>query len=290
MQLSTSGLILNAHDPIDLQMHTFHSDGSWSPEDLLDHLVQENFKLGAITDHDCVHTIAMLQALAIEKQMPLLVATELTTRWGDNKNILDILCFGFDPTNPALNDLIHGVKTRQTENSREVYANLCKSGHIKEASDDELETIISAPSAQQQQELINIAVKHYEGDDPPSLGEIFKNTGIHFETTPTEIAVETIHRAEGVCLIAHPGRNDGFVTFDADVLDTFRQEIPIDGIEVHYPKHSAEQIAMFQAYADKHDLLTSTGSDSHGADMPPIKYEAQHSRKLLERLGVNFEA
>jgi 3',5'-nucleoside bisphosphate phosphatase len=46
---------------------------------------------------------------------------------------------------------------------------------------------------------------------------------------------------------------------------------------------------MFVEYARQHDLLVSSGSDSHGPDKPPVKYRAELSRKLLERLGVRVE-
>jgi len=45
---------------------------------------------------------------------------------------------------------------------------------------------------------------------------------------------------------------------------------------------------MYKAYAEKYDLFTSAGSDSHTPDEPPIKYPAGDSRKLLERLGVEL--
>jgi 3',5'-nucleoside bisphosphate phosphatase len=45
---------------------------------------------------------------------------------------------------------------------------------------------------------------------------------------------------------------------------------------------------MYLDYARQHDLLTSSGSDSHGPDKKPIKYQAELSRKLLERLGISL--
>jgi 3',5'-nucleoside bisphosphate phosphatase len=72
-------------------------------------------------------------------------------------------------------------------------------------------------------------------------------------------------------------------------LDELRQEVPIDGLEVYYPAHTPEQIAMYLEYAHKHRLLTSSGSDSHGPDHKPIKYRAELSRSLLERVGVQIE-
>jgi len=107
-------------------------------------------------------------------------------------------------------------------------------------------------------------------------------------TVDSAAVVAAAHQSGGVCLIAHPGRGDGYLCFDAALLDQLRAEVPIDGFEVYYPKHSPEQIAQYRAYAEQHDLLTSAGSDSHTPDHPPIKYRAGWCRKLLERLGIHL--
>lgn len=89
-----------------------------------------------------------------------------------------------------------------------------------------------------------------------------------------------------MCLIAHPGHADGFMTFDVPLLDQVRQEAPIDGLEVYHPKHTPAQTAIYLEYAQRHRLLISSGSDSHSLDKPPIKYRAELSRALLERVGI----
>jgi len=92
-----------------------------------------------------------------------------------------------------------------------------------------------------------------------------------------------------VCLIAHPGHKDGFVTYDVQMLDKLRQEIPIDGLEVYHPRHTPEQAIMYLEYAQQHHLLVSAGSDSHKPEKPPIKYKAELCAGLLERLNIIIE-
>jgi predicted metal-dependent phosphoesterase TrpH len=91
-----------------------------------------------------------------------------------------------------------------------------------------------------------------------------------------------------VCLISHPGRREhGFTFYDPALLDQVRAEIPLDGIEVYHPYHSPEIIEAYLEYVRKHNLLLSTGSDSHCIPgRMPIKYRAEISRQLLERLGI----
>ncbi len=58
MNLSTTDLVLAPDDAIDLQLHTTYSDGRWTPEQLIGHLLRDHFRLAAITDHDRVDTAA----------------------------------------------------------------------------------------------------------------------------------------------------------------------------------------------------------------------------------------
>ena len=282
MKLSTTNLALASNAAIDLQLHTIYSDGVWTPEQLIDHLIREQFSLAAITDHDRVDTVAVLQQLALEKHLPLLVATEMSASW--QGGVTDILCFGFESGPNALSDLAQTVLKRQQENTRKVYENLIRKGYTFQRHPEALSAILEKPGAQQPKELA--ALLKTTGEE--SAGKIVWEAGCTFETNDLAAIVEASHQSGAVSLIAHPGRQDGFITYDVEILDKLRQEIPIDGLEVYYPAHSPEQTAIFLDYAQKHNLLISSGSDSHSPEKPPIKYPAVLSLILLERLGIQI--
>ncbi len=286
MRSLTPGLILAPGAAIDLQMHTTSSDGTWTPEGLIDYLVSERFGLVAITDHDRVDTAASLQELAARKLLPLLAAVEMSTSW--KGELTDVLCYGFDPEQNELQGLAQDIANRQRENTREVYENLQESGYTF-ANPQELETLLEKPSAQQPHELVALLKKHGYGTGEPSAGKLITDAGFFWATNDIAAVVDATHRSGAVCLIAHPGRGEGYTRYDVSLLDTLRQEVPIDGFEVYYPAHTPEQIAMYLDYAQKHRLLTSSGSDSHGPQKKPIKYRAELSRSLLEQLGIQVK-
>lgn len=287
MRLSTAGLSLAFDAAVDLHLHTIHSDGTWTPEGLLDYLAREQFGLAAISDHDRVDTVAALQQLALEKHQPLLVAVEMSTLW--QGQMTDLLCFGFDPDRNALNDLAQDLLRRQRENTREVYENLLRKGYVFDQSSDELHAILGKPSPQQPHELVALLKRHGYATGELSAGKIVLEAGCAFASNELAAVVEAAHRSGAVCLIAHPGRTDGFVTYDAQLLGQVRHAAPVDGLEVYYPLHTPAQTATYLEYARRHHLLTSAGSDSHHPEKPPIKYPAESSRALLERLGIQVK-
>ena len=299
MNSSTTGLVLAPEAAVDLHLHTTCSDGTWTPEQLLDHLVREQFGLAAITDHDRVDTLAALQQLALDKHQPVLAAVEMTTLWKDElsgldemsgqDNMTDLLCFGFDlPPNP-LDDLARDLLRRQRENTREVFENLQRKGYTFPQEPEALAALLEHPSPQQPHALAGLLKRHGYGTGQPSVGRIVLEAGCMFAMNDLAAVVEAAHRSRAVCLIAHPGHKDGFVTYAAPMLDKLRRDIPIDGLEVHTPKHTPDQTALYLDYARKHRLLTSSGSDSHRPDKPPIKYRADLSRALLEQVGIQIK-
>lgn len=238
---------------IDLQMHTVWSDGTWQPAELVSHLKAHHFTIAAITDHDRVDTAGELRRLA--QGIHLVVAAELTTSW--EGQMTDLLCYGFDPDDPGLRDLLQALQDQQRHMTREAGAGL-----------EDLNDILALPSSRQ----------------PPELAKRGRKSD--WAMNPIEAAVTSVHQAGGVCLLAHPGRSDENVPFDRERLDRLRSQVPLDGLEVFYPKHTAAQVDLFRSYACQHGLLVSAGSDSHGPERPPIGYPPELCHALLRRLSA----
>lgn len=279
----TSGLRIPQEAFVDLQTHTVLSDGDWTPEALLDYFVQEQFAVVAITDHDRVNSVQELQHMASTRGLPLLVATEMTTRW--RNSMVDILCFGFEQNPSPLSLLCDALLLAQQANSRKVYHALAEQGYIPIENELELENILNATTSRQPHLLFDLFMAYNPSKEQESF-HIMQEVGYELCTHRVEEVVEATHQAGGVAIIAHPGRTDGYATFDALLLDSFRAEVPIDGIEAYYPRHTPEQTAFYEAYSKAQGWLISAGSDSHTPTKPPIKYPAMQCRDLLARLGI----
>lgn len=148
--------------------------------------------------------------------------------------------------------------------------------------------LLASPSSQQPHALV--ALLEAQGLDRRSAGRLAVDAGCELVLSPIASVVAAAQQSGALCILAHPGRADGFICFDEELLDALRREVPIDGLEVYYPLHTLAQVAQFHAYALTHELLISAGSDSHGPERPPIRYAAGQCRALLERLGIQVGA
>lgn len=283
--MTPADIHLSPDAAVDFHLHTNYSDGTWTPEGLIDHLAAEKFGLVAITDHDRPDTISALQHLARDRNLPLLAGVEMTCTW--QGEMTDLLCFGFDPEQTALSELAQDLWRRQGENTREVFFNLQQQGI--DLPPEAIKAVLALPSSRQPPGLAALLRSHRDWFGQTSPEMILQEAGCSFATNPPAAVAEAAHRSGAVCLLAHPTRDDGLKSYDLPALDQFRQEVPIDGLEVYYPLHTPAQTAMFLEYARRHDLLVSAGSDSHGPQKLPVRFRAEFCRGLLERVGIHLE-
>jgi 3',5'-nucleoside bisphosphate phosphatase len=284
LQPLTTNLILVPDASIDLHMHTNYSDGRWPPEQLIDFLVTEGYSLVSITDHDRVGTVAGIQELAAQKNLPVLAGVEMSTQWHDKMG--HVLCYGFDPQQNYLLEITEMVVKRQLENTYEVNEELRSKGYEFPRQEEVLAE--NGGRLHRPADNARLLREHGYAPDWQTALRIIREAGFQTIMADMETTVDAAHRSGAFCLIAHPGRNErNFTFYDIPLLDEVRAEVPLDGIEVYHPYHSPEMVKAYLEYVRKHNLLLSTGSDSHShPGRMPIKYRAEISRDLLERVGI----
>ena len=280
----TSQLTLTPNASIDLHMHTNYSDGKWPAQQLIDYLVAQSYDLVAVTDHDRVDKVASTQDLAAEKGLPVLSGVEMSTEWKGNMG--HVLCYGFDSEPSYLSALIEKVMREQLENTQEVHDELVRRGY--EFLREEQVLAENGGKLRKPSDNGRLLREHGYAGDWQTAHRMIREAGFHTIHAGMAETVDAAHRSGAVCLIAHPGRREyGFTFYDLALLDQVRAEVPLDGIEVYHPYHSPEIIEAYREYVHKHNLLLSTGSDSHCIPgRMPMKYRAEISRQLLERVGI----
>ena len=280
----TSQLTLAPDASIDLHMHTNYSDGRWPAQQLIEYLVDGGYELVSVTDHDRVDMVASIQDLATEKNLPVLSGVEMSTEW--NGNMGHVLCYGFDAEDNYLSAVTEEVVRKQLENTQEVHDELLRRGYAFPREEQVLAE--NGGKLRRPSDNGRLLREHGYASDWQTALKMIREAGFHTIMANMAETVDAAHRSGAVCLIAHPGRREhGFTFYDPALLDRVRADLPLDGIEVYHPYHSPEIIETYLEYVRKHNLLLSTGSDSHCIPgRMPIKYRAEVSRQLLERLGI----
>ncbi|MGH7981219.1 MAG: PHP domain-containing protein, partial [Limisphaerales bacterium] len=95
-------------------------------------------------------------------------------------------------------------------------------------------------------------------------------------------AVELIHQAGGLAVMAHPGLNR------TDSIIPALVAAGLDGIECFHTKHSTAVSERYLEFADKYSLLVTGGSDCHGFSkgkplIGTIRLPYEHVQKMKQR-------
>jgi predicted metal-dependent phosphoesterase TrpH len=279
---------LAADTPVDLHLHTYASDGFWSPSDLIDDLVQRGIAVAAVCDHDTQDSVLEAIALGERRGVRIVPATEVTVRWGGRQ--WHLLVYGIRPDDERPD--ARGFIELMAEHDRRFMALAVDARRRVEASGRPIPSVAREVGERKMMPVhilrAMIADKHV-----PRLkeaAELVVELGGNFTyDTPLEDVVRVAHEAGGVTVLAHPGRADLGPALTAKTLDQLLREIPLDGIEGHYRTYTDADTARYRKMAESRGLLIGTGSDSHGPGVPvdPRPWRAIWAKDLLGRLGFD---
>src|SRR3712207_8580881 len=98
---------------IDLHLHTTHSDGRWTPRQVVEEAHARGLTAIAITDHDVLTALPEAAEAAADLGIELLPGIELTADWVGRT--CHILGYGIDSADPALNAALTSGQQRMAD-------------------------------------------------------------------------------------------------------------------------------------------------------------------------------
>lgn len=260
---------------IDLHVHSSYSDGTCTVEELLQLAAAKNLAAIALTDHDCIKGVAPLKRAAslLSKELnnvpEIIAGAEFSTDY--NGHEIHMVGLYLDTENEKLlRYLDEFLKSRENRNIR-----LCKALSEGEGFDITYDKLIERfPGAAITR--AHYARYLYDMGYIKSLKEAFdRYIGDHCkyflprEKVSPEKAIEIIHGAGGLAILAHPI----LYGFGSSALDNMVKELTeagLDGIEAVYSTYCPADERQIRALAAKYSLLLSGGSDFHGTNKKNI--------------------
>ena len=244
----------------DLHAHTTASDGQQSPEEVIQLATQASLDVIAITDHDTTAGIVPAQS-ASHGLIEVIPGIEIGSRTRDDE--IDILGYFINPAHVGLQTRLELFQRNRSERGQQIVERLEQLGVPVEwervlaiAGGD----IVGRPHIAQAMveagyaESVKAAFKRYLASDKPGY--------VARETLSPEGAIELIHAAGGVAVLAHP-------VYVRDFPSVVERLVPagLDGIELNYPDHTPEIEACVRELAQRFNLIMTGGSDFHGLNM-----------------------
>jgi hypothetical protein len=263
----------------DLHLHTHFSDGTFTPEELVERARNLGFAAIALTDHDTVEGCARAAAACAVAQMTFVPGAELTAEFEDTE--VHIIGYLLETDNPVLLEKIGKFQNVRQNRIREMVAALNKLGLPLKA-----ETVFALANCKSpgRPHVARALVKENLVSSLDAAFEKYLKKGRPAWVPKSKMsaleAIELIHQAGGLAVMAHPGLNR-----TDDVIPDI-VAAGLDGIECFHTKHSTAMSDRYLQIADKYHLLITGGSDCHGfSKLKPligtVKLPYEHVEKLF---------
>jgi 3',5'-nucleoside bisphosphate phosphatase len=250
---------------IDLHMHSTHSDGEFSPKELVDFIYKKKIPAMAITDHDKATANKEAEEYAKEKGIEYIPGIEITVTPPEGVKELHIVGLFIDSEDKDIKKIPERHEKYAIENAKAIIQKLNILGYgitfeelLKETKGEHFGRPFIA----------KILMEKYPNkfqERSQVFDELLGKNGKAFvmaKGTELREAIKIIHKAGGISIVAHPwylGENmlkilEEFVSFGGD------------GIELDYsPKESIPENTklLLESFVKKHNLVISGGTDFH---------------------------
>ncbi len=277
----------------ELHMHSYYSDGTYSPEYMLTEAAKRGLAVVAITDHDNARGAREAVPIAAELGIELIPAIEFTGRWdgcyrpgwgGD----VDILGYFVDLDHPgfcaAEQQALDDIHARMAD----CCASLTAAGYPVTMQDVWAQNPRYGGSRHVR---LALQAKGYAATYEESL-TLFTASWqqVRLSSYTIDVLIAAIRAAGGVAVLAHPNAVDcGAGWLSAEQVGEL-VEMGLDGIEIYHRNMSQEARAYFLPVAQQYHLLISGGSDEHGwsPDLP-LMGQQPVTREMVEALRARHQ-
>jgi predicted metal-dependent phosphoesterase TrpH len=254
----TSAASHTAGDPhVDLHMHSTESDGAFSPAEVVAAARDAALAAIALTDHDTVGGLDAARVAGARLGVRVVAGVELSAY--DDETELHVLGLHLSRLADLDRQLAAFRAARRARAERMVERLNALGVPIL------LETVlrIAASGAIGRPHVARALVEGGWVRDQRAAFDRYIGAGRPAYVAKYRLAmgdaIELIHHAGGIAVLAHPGADGTRARLEP------LARLGLDGVEVLHPGHSAEDIARLGALAEHFGLVSSGGSDWHGA-------------------------
>ncbi|WP_038344626.1 PHP domain-containing protein [Acinetobacter sp. A47] len=261
---------------VDLHTHTLISDGTFSPEQLVQAAVELKIQTLAVTDHDTMDGLERAQNYAQDHDIQIISGVEISSQWSrpNTKKSYGVHIVALNMQDEVpIRAMLEQQKKVRAERARLICQLLEKCigfdiyPDVVAQVDGEADRVTRTHIAKALVEK-NIVSRPQQAFD--RFLKEGKKAFVKFEGVGLKQTIEIIHASGGLAVLAHPTRYDLSATNIRYLIELFA-ESGGDAVELPPAIEPASTRQMVDRMIQQFDLAVSIGSDFHGDNMPWIK-------------------
>jgi predicted metal-dependent phosphoesterase TrpH len=244
----------------DLHLHTCHSDGAWTPAEVVQRAAQRGLGAIAVTDHDTCSAFPEARATAqrLAASLEIIAGVEITSEFHGKE--IHLLGYFIDPNEPSLASALAGLREQRRERFRQMSLRLSRAG--LKLDESVLQARIDSGHALGRRDLAAMLVRAgHVATVAEAFARFLRNDGsiaLPKQGLPAEDAIALVRAAGGVTSWAHPPQS-----VELDQVRELR-DLGLEAIEAVYPTFASTRSRRLQEIAQSLGLAISGGSDCHG--------------------------
>lgn len=247
----------------DLHSHTTASDGQLTPSELIERAIGNGVEMFAITDHDTTAGLAEAHTYNQRHATPLKLinGVEISTRWHNHD--IHVVGLNVDLEDIQLDDFLTNQRVLRELRAKEIGERLGKAGI--DGAYEGAKALAGDAALSRGHYARWLAEKGYA----TSMANVFKKYLARGKTgyvpnnwSDMATAIEVIHRAGGVAVLAHPSGYKLSAKWVKRLVREFK-EASGDAMEVVVSQQTVEDRNNLIALSLKNELFASLGSDFH---------------------------
>jgi predicted metal-dependent phosphoesterase TrpH len=245
----------------DLHLHTTHSDGTYSPAQIVDLARRSGLVAVAITDHDTLAGVAPARQAAAGTSLEVIAGVEISCAYREKE--LHLLGYFVDPEDGPLSEALHRLREHRCERFWGMVERLRGCG--VSLDEGELRTWAGAGALGRRQLAEYLVLIRKAGSVREAFTRYLADGGradVPKVCLPVAEALRLVRGAGGVASWAHPSYD-----CDRSTLDELRGW-GLSAVEVDYPGIKNSRRSRLRSWASELGLAVSGGSDCHGPDHP----------------------
>lgn len=272
----------------DLHLHSNNSDGSDTPQELLQKVLDANIEIFALTDHDTVAGISAMRSI-VPPNVKFIPGIELTSKARGIK--CHILGYNIDENNSTLLELIEkGKQLRKIK--LETRIKYLKDVWGIELNKEELDWLKARKSVVKTHVAKVLVDRGLAKDNVEAMKKYLEGCKTGNTRFDGEEAINTIKISGGIPVWAHPLGGEGEEHLEKEeFLSRLKTMIDcgIQGLECYYSRYTDSEIEFLKDCANRNGLYITGGSDYHGTNKTVILGQLNINNTPVDSKELNFK-